>query len=161
MPPEKNLKKPCPCPKCKGALMSKKQSRGIESAASYGFLPSVNIMTYKDWTKLEAGENAGGTNEMSSSGDEEIFGKPSKRCRTGREIQPELVCHRMCFIIDCDSFFLNIHHFLSFLPLFSPSLPPSLVVLPTSPCTIGSTEPRHSHHSRFSDIAHLARHVAS
>ena len=71
MPPEKNLKKPCPCPKCKGALMSKKT---IARHRERCILPSVNITTYEDWTKLEAGENAGGTNEMSSSDDEEIFG---------------------------------------------------------------------------------------
>ena len=65
-------------------------------------LPSANITSYEDWTNLEAGGSAGSSNtlacgtasdEMISSDDENIYGRPSKRCHTGREIRPELREH--------------------------------------------------------------------
>jgi len=87
-------KKPCPCPICKGALMSK---RTIRRHRGRCIPPSVNITSCEDWIKLEAEESAGdtlggGTDEKISSDEEDIYGRPSKRCRTGREIRPEVVC---------------------------------------------------------------------
>ncbi|KAF8802791.1 hypothetical protein BYT27DRAFT_7244543 [Phlegmacium glaucopus] len=87
---------PCPCPKCKGALMSK---RTIKRHREHIILPSANITSYENWMKLDAGGSTGGTlagggtDDMSSSDDdddEEMYGRPPKRCRTGREVQPEL-----------------------------------------------------------------------
>lgn len=76
--------------------------RTIKRHQKHCILPPANITSYEDWTNLEAGESAGGTladgtDEMISS-DEDIYGRPSKRSRTGtvtREIRPELVCYTL------------------------------------------------------------------
>ena len=109
-PPEK---KPCPCPKCKGALVSK---RTIKRHQEH-ILPSANITSYEDWTYLEAGGSAGSSNTLAggtasdemSSDDENIYGRLSKRCRTGREIRPELVYYNLVPY----NFFFELHCFIS------------------------------------------------